>query len=95
MITAINVKALEQAMPKPYFSCPKLTAFGATWFGYGHYSQIHCETLQVPRYMQRMFDVNFSPYTSEWQIDGKNVDRSNVLANMTFERHEKERLQHY
>ena len=42
------------------------------------------ETLQVPRYLQNMFDVNFSKYTSEWQIDGKNVDRSNVAANMTY-----------
>jgi N12 class adenine-specific DNA methylase len=31
-----------------------------------------------------MFDVNFSKYTSEWNIEGKNVDRSNVAANMTY-----------
>ena len=31
-----------------------------------------------------MVDVNFAKYTSEWNIDGKNVDRNNVMANMTF-----------
>ena len=80
----INVKALEQAMPKPLEASEIDVRLGATWLDTDTIHKFICETLQVPRYMQRMFDVNFSPYTSEWQIDGKNVDRSNVLANMTF-----------
>jgi len=81
---SLNVKALEQAMPKPLEASEIDVRLGATWLDTDIIKQFMCETLQIPRYMQRMVDVNFAKYTSEWNIDGKNVDRNNVMANMTF-----------
>ncbi len=79
-----NIAALEKAMPKPLEASEIDVRLGATWLDTDIVKQFMIETLQVPRYLQNMFDVNFSKYTSEWQIDGKNVDRSNVAANMTY-----------
>lgn len=81
---SLNVEALTNAMPKPLEASEIDVRLGATWIDTDTVKQFMVETLQVPRYLQNMFDVNFSKYTSEWNIDGKNVDRSNVMANMTF-----------
>ena len=58
---SINVKALEQAQPKPLEASEIDVRLGATWIDTDTIHKFICETLQVPRYMQRMFDVNFSP----------------------------------
>ncbi|MBQ5990524.1 MAG: DEAD/DEAH box helicase family protein [Oscillospiraceae bacterium] len=81
---SINVEALTNAMPKPLEASEIDVRLGATWIDTDIIKQFISETLQVPRYMQRMFDVHFSKFTSEWQIEGKNNDRSNVMANVTF-----------
>ncbi len=81
---SVNVKALENAMPKPLEASEIDVRLGATWIDTKTVKQFINETLQVPRYLQNMFEVNFSKYTSEWNIEGKNVDRSNVMENMTF-----------
>lgn len=81
---SINVEALTNAMPKPLEASEIDVRLGATWIDTETIKDFVCETLQVPRYLRNMFDVNFSSFTSEWQIDGKNVDRSNVMANVMF-----------
>lgn len=81
---SINVEALTKAMPKPLEASEIDVRLGATWIDTNIIKEFIAETLQVPRFMQRMFDVNFSKYTSEWQIEGKNNDRNNVMANVTF-----------
>ncbi len=81
---AINVDALKKAMPTPLEASEIDVRLGATWIDTDTVKQFMCELLQVPRYLQNMVDVNFSKFTSEWQIDGKNVDRSGVMANMTY-----------
>lgn len=81
---SVNVEALTNAMPKPLEASEIDVRLGATWIDTDIVKQFMIETLQVPRYLQNMFDVNFSKYTSEWNVEGKNVDRSNVMANMTF-----------
>ena len=81
---SINVEALTNAMPKPLEASEIDVRLGATWIDTDIIKHFISETLQVPRYMQRMFDVHFSKFTSEWQIEGKNNDRSNVMANVTF-----------
>lgn len=79
-----NVTALEQAMPTPLTASEIDVRLGATWIDTDTIKRFICDTLQVPYFMQRMFEVNFSKYTSEWNIEGKNVDRNNVMASMTF-----------
>ncbi len=81
---SINVEALTNAMPKPLEASEIDVRLGATWIDTDIIKQFIGETLQVPRYMQHVFDVHFSKFTSEWQIEGKNNDRSNVMANVTF-----------
>lgn len=38
------------------------------------------------RIRDAMWDINvrYSPFTSEWNIEGKSVDRNNDLANLTY-----------
>ena len=81
---SVNVEALTNAMPKPLEASEIDVRLGATWIDTDIIKDFINETLQVPRFMQNMIEVNFSKFTSEWQIDGKNVDRSNVMANVTF-----------
>lgn len=81
---SINVEALTNAMPKPLEASEIDVRLGATWIDTDIIKEFIAETLQVPRFMQRMFDVHFSKYTSEWQIEGKNNDRNNVMANVTL-----------
>lgn len=80
----VNVEALTNAMPKPLEASEIDVRLGATWIDTDIIKQFICETLQVPRYMQHVFDVHFSKFTSEWQVEGKGNDRSNVMANVTF-----------
>ena len=81
---SVNVEALTNAMPKPLEASEIDVRLGATWIDTDIIKQFISETLQVPRYMQHVFDVHFSKFTSEWQIEGKGNDRSNVMANVTF-----------
>ena len=49
---SLNVKALEQAMPKPLEASEIDVRLGATWLETDIIKQFMCETLQIPRYMQ-------------------------------------------
>lgn len=40
--------------------------------------------LKTPGYDRWNINVRFSPHTSEWNIEGKSVDSTNDLANMTY-----------
>ena len=42
------------------------------------------ELLQTPRYAQWNIKVHYSEYTAEWNIENKNYDKSNVMANSTY-----------
>ncbi|MGN0678647.1 MAG: YodL domain-containing protein, partial [Oscillospiraceae bacterium] len=81
---AVNVDALTKAMPKPLEASEIDVRLGATWISTDIVKQFIMETLQTPRFLNRFINVNFSKYTSEWNVDGKNSDTNNVLANMTY-----------
>lgn len=81
---SVNIQALEKALPKPLEASKIDVRLGATWLDTSIIKQFIIETLQVPKYLQNMIDVSFSSFTSEWNIEGKNVDRNGVMANMTF-----------
>ena len=43
------------------------------------------ETFDTPFYLQRNIEVNYSPFTAEWQITGKSsVSENNVAAYTTY-----------
>ena len=44
---------------------------GATWLPQEVIQQFMCEFLDTPRYAQWNIKVHFSPYTGEWNIEGK------------------------
>lgn len=81
---ALNVEALKQVMPKPLTATEIDVRLGATWIDKDIYQQFIYELLKTPFYMQRYVEVNFSKYTSEWQVKGKSMDVNNTLSNMTF-----------
>lgn len=81
---ALNVEALKQVMPKPLTATEIDVRLGATWIDKDIYQQFIYELLKTPYYMQRGIEVNFSKYTSEWQVKGKSIDSNNTLSNMTF-----------
>lgn len=81
---ALNVEALKQVMPKPLTATEIDVRLGATWIDKDIYQQFIYELLKTPIYMMPGIEVNFSKYTSEWQVKGKSIDCNNTLSNMTF-----------
>jgi len=79
-----NIRALEQVMPKPLSAADIDVRLGVNWVETEYIKQFVCETLQTPFYAQRNINVKYSDYTAEWQVEGKNSDHNNVLANMKF-----------
>ena len=83
-IYGANVAALEIAMPKPLDASEIDVRLGATWIDTDMVKQFIVETIQPALYLQDMIKVNFSSYTSEWNVEGKSADRNNVMSTMTY-----------
>ena len=80
----INVEALEKVQPKDLTASEIAVRLGATWLPPEIVQQFMFEFLDTPRYAQWNTKVHFSPYTGEWNIEGKSYDRSNVKAYSTY-----------
>ena len=80
----INVEALEKVQPKDLTASEISVRLGATWLPQEIIQQFMFEFLDTPRYAQWNIKVHFSPYTGEWNIEGKSYDRSNVKAYSTY-----------
>ena len=80
----VNVQALEKVQPKDLTASEISVRLGATWIPPEIVSQFMFEFLDTPRYAQWNIKVHFSPYTGEWNIEGKSYDRSNVKAYSTY-----------
>ncbi len=80
-----NVQALKAAQPKDLDASEIDVRLGATWVGKQYIQQFMEETLEIPFYQRRAIQVQFSEYTAEWHINGKNVPSySNVPVNITY-----------
>ena len=80
-----NVAALKAAQPKDLDASEIDVRLGATWLGKQYIQQFMEETLEIPFYQRRAVQVQFSEYTAEWHINGKNVPSySNVPVNITY-----------
>ncbi|RRR61644.1 helicase [Streptococcus suis] len=75
---------LEEVMPKELTASEISVRLGATWIPTSDIEQFIFDTLQPSYYAKKAIKVQFSPYTSEWKIDGKTQDSRNDLANLTF-----------
>ena len=82
---AVNVEALTAAQPKDLDASEIEVRLGATWIDKEYIQQFMYETFDTPFYMQRNIQVNYTPFTAEWQITGKSsISQNNVAAYTTY-----------
>ena len=82
---AVNVEALTAAQPKDLDASEIEVRLGATWIDKEYIQQFMYETFDTPFYLQRNIEVNYTPFTAEWQITGKSsVSQNNVAAYTTY-----------
>ena len=82
---AVNVEALTAALPKDLDASEIEVRLGATWIDKEYIQQFMYETFDTPFYMQRNIQVNYTPFTAEWQITGKSsISQNNVAAYTTY-----------
>lgn len=75
---------LEEVMPERLTASEINVRLGATWIPAKDVEAFIFETLKTPSFAKWDINVKFSPMTSEWNIEGKSVDKFNDLANMTY-----------
>ena len=81
----INVDALKAAQPRELTSAEIDVRLGATWIEPRYIEQFMVETFQPTYWASRSMSVNYSPYTSEWRIEGKSaVGANDVNACSTY-----------
>ena len=82
---ADNVEALKMAQPKDLDASEIEVRLGATWIDKGYIQQFMVETFESPYYLRRSIEVNYSPFSAEWNITGKSQPSySDVNAYMTY-----------
>ena len=80
-----NVEALESAQPKDLTASEIDLRLGATWLDKRYVQQFMYELFKTPPVQRGKTHVNFSEYTGEWNITGKNtVSGFDVAANTTY-----------
>lgn len=81
----VNVNALEKIQPKELEASEISVRLGATWVDKKYIKQFIFELLKPNYNIEHFIEVNYSDYTSEWQIEGKKMIASNdVLAYITY-----------
>ena len=81
----INVEALKAAQPRELTASEIDVRLGATWIEPHYIEQFMVETFQPTYWASRSMSVNYSPYTSEWRIEGKSaVSANDVNAFSTY-----------
>ena len=80
----INVESLEKVQPKDLTASEIDVRLGATWLPVDVVENFMYELLETPYYCKLNIKVNFSPFSSEWNITNKSGDRGNVKANSTY-----------
>ena len=80
----VNVEALQKVQPKDLTASEISVRLGATWLPPDDVQEFIFHLLETPRYAQWNIKVHFSPFTSEWNIEGKSYDKGNVKAYNTY-----------
>ena len=89
---ALNIEALNMAMPKPLQASDIDIRLGVTWIAPELIQQFMYETLKTPAYYQDLglglrldrMKVDFSPVTAEWNISNKSMDKLNIIARKQY-----------
>ncbi len=80
-----NVEALRAALPKDLDASEIEVRLGATWIDKKYIQQFMFELLEPPVYARRSLEVNYSEFTAEWNISGKNsIPYNDINARMTY-----------
>ena len=81
----VNVEALRATQPRELTASEIDVRLGATWIEPRYIEQFMVETFQPTYWASRSMSVNYSPYTSEWRIEGKSaVSATDVNAFSTY-----------
>ena len=80
----INVDRLKEVVPKDLSASEIGIKLGAIWIPTDIVRQFMFELLDTPSYNQLDIKVRYNDFTSEWYIDNKSSDRSNVKAYSTY-----------
>lgn len=80
----VNVEALQKVQPKDLTASEISVRLGATWLPPDDVQEFIFHLLETLRYAQWNIKVHFSPFTSEWNIEGKSYDKGNVRAYNTY-----------
>ena len=81
----VNVEALTAAQPKDLDASEIEVRLGATWIDKEYIQQFMFELLEPPVYARRSLEVNYSEFTAEWNISGKNsIPYNDINARMTY-----------
>ena len=81
----VNVESLRAAQPRELTASEIDVRLGATWIETRYIEQFMVETFQPTYWASRSMSVNYSPYTSEWRIEGKSaVSATDVNAFSTY-----------
>ena len=80
----VNVEALQKVRPKDLTASEISVRLGATWLPPDDVQEFIFHLLETPRYAQWNIKVHFSPFTSDWNIEGKSYDKGNVRAYNTY-----------
>lgn len=80
----INVEVLERVQLKDLTASEISVRLGATWIPPEIVQQFIYEFLDTPRYAQWKIKLHYSPYTSEWSIENKSYDTSNLKVYRTY-----------
>ena len=80
-----NVEALKNVQPKRLEASEIEVRLGSMWIPLEVYEQFMIETFQPPKYIaaNHTIKIQYSSYTGEWNIQGKNIDGS-ILAINTY-----------
>lgn len=82
---APSIKALEAVQPKDLSASEIDVRLGATWLPPDIVKDFMFELLETPPMYRQYIDVFYSSYTANWNVKGKNDDRSdNIKANVTY-----------
>lgn len=80
-----NVETLRAAQPKDLDASEIEVRLGATWIDKKYIQQFMFELLEPPVYARRSLEVNYSEFTAEWNISGKNsIPYNDISARMTY-----------
>ncbi len=80
----INVEGLERVKIKDLSASEISVRLGATWIPPSDIEDFIFYLIEPTYYAKSRIHVNYSQYTSEWNISGKSEDRGNEKANSTY-----------